>query len=165
MRLLVTGCVLAIAASLALPLSASAQALSGQMAPYSYLLGAAWNCTTNLPAMMGQPARTDQGTATFEVAPGNVVHNHVATATYSGDYYFGYSTKMNSYWQTDADNIGGHGFVTSTDGKTYTGTMSMGPTSGQDTVTYTKVTDNKVTIHDVATGQGPQMVFDTVCTR
>ncbi|HEY6326577.1 MAG TPA: hypothetical protein VIW73_08735 [Candidatus Cybelea sp.] len=165
MRLLVTGCALAIAASLALPLSANAQALSGQMAPFSYLLGAAWNCTTDVPAMGGQPAHTDQGTATFEVAPGNVVHNHVATTTYSGDFYFGYSTKMSSYWQTDADNIGGHGFVTSTDGKIYTGTMSMGPMSVQDTVTYTKVTDNRVTIHDVATGSGPPMVFDTVCTR
>ncbi len=99
MRLLVTGA-LALAASLAMPLSAGAQALTGQMVPYSYLIGAAWNCTTNVPAMMGQPAHTDQGTATFEVVPGNVVHNHVATPTYAGDFYFGYSTRMSSFWQT-----------------------------------------------------------------
>lgn len=165
MRLLLTGCTLAIVTSLAMPLSANAQALTGQMAPYSYLIGAAWNCTTNVPAMMGQPARTDQGTATFEVAPGNVVHNHVVTPTYAGDFYFGYSTRMSSFWQTSADSYGGHGFLTSTDGKVYTGTTSMGPMGAQETVTYAQMAPNKVTVHDVVTGQGPQTVIDSVCTR
>ncbi len=165
MRLLVTTCALAIAASLALPLAVDAQALSGQMAPFSYLLGAPWNCTTNVPAMGGQPAHTDQGTATFDVAPGNVVHNHVATPVYSGDFYFGYSTRMSSFWQTDADSVGGYGFLTSTDGKVYTGTTSMGPMSAQGTVTYTKVAPNKVTVHEVVAGSGPQAVIDSVCTR
>jgi hypothetical protein len=165
MRLLVTGCALALAASLALPLSANAQALTGQMAPFSYLVGTAWNCTTNVPAMGGQPARTDQGTATFEVVSGNVVHNHVATPAYAGDFYFGYSTRMSSFWQTSADSFGGHGFLTSTDGKVYTGTTSMGPLGAQETVTYTKVAPNKVTVHDVVTGSGPQTVIDSVCTR
>ena len=165
MRLLVTGCALALAASLALPLSALAQALSGQMAPFSYLLGAPWNCTTNVPAMMGQPAHTDQGTASFEVAPGNVMHNHVATPMYAGDFYFGYSTRMSSFWQTDADSFGGHGFLTSTDGKVYTGTTSMGPMGAQETVTYTKVAPNKVTVHDVVTGSGGPTAIDSVCTR
>ncbi len=165
MRLLITGCALAIAASAALPLMAGAQTLSGQMVPYGYLIGAAWNCTTNVPAMMGQPAHTDQGTATFEAVPGNVVHNHVATPTYAGDFYFGYSTRMSSFWQTSADSFGGHGFLTSTDGKAYTGTTSMGPMSSQEAVTYTKVAPNKVTVHDVVSGQGPQIVIDSVCTR
>jgi hypothetical protein len=165
MRLLVTGCALALAASLAMPLSAGAQALTGQMVPYGYLIGAPWNCTTNVPAMMGQPAHTDQGTATFEAVPGNVVHNHVATPTYAGDFYFGYSTRMSSFWQTSADSFGGHGFLTSTDGKVYTGTTSMGPMSSQESVTYTRVAPNKVTVHDVVTGQGPQIVIDSVCTR
>jgi hypothetical protein len=165
MRLLVMGGALAIAAVLAQPLSADAQALSGQMTPFGYLLGTAWNCTTNVPAMGSQPAHTDQGTATFDVAPGNVVHNHVATPNYSGDFYFGYSTRMSSFWQTDADSVGGHGFLTSTDGKVYTGTTSMGPMNAQDTVTYTKVAPNKVTVHEVVTGSGPQAVVDSVCTR
>jgi hypothetical protein len=165
MRLLVTACALAIAASLALPLAARAQALSGEMAPFGYLLGSAWNCSTNVPAMMGQPAHTDQGTATFDVAPGNVIHNHVATPTYAGDFYFGYYAKMSSYWQTSADSFGGHAFLTSTDGRTYTGTTSMGPMNAQDTVTYAKVAANKVTVHEVIAGSGPQSVIDTVCTR
>ena len=105
--------------------------------------------------MGNQAAHTDQGTATFDVVPGNVVHNHVSTTAYSGDFYFGYSDRTNSYWQTNADNMGVHAFLTSTDGKTYTGTSSMGPMSMQDTVTYAKVSPNKVTVHEVLSGRGP----------
>ena len=139
--------------------------LSGSMAPFSYLLGAPWNCSTNVPAMGNQAAHTDQGTATFDVVPGNVAHNHVSTTAYSGDFYFGYSDRTNSYWQTNADNMGVHAFLTSTDGKTYTGTSSMGPMSMQDTVTYAKVSPNKVTVHEVLSGGAPQATFDSVCTR
>jgi hypothetical protein len=147
------------------PADAQAVALTGNMAPFSYLLGEPWSCTTNVPAMGGQPARTDQGTATFVVAPGNVVHNHVATPTYSGDFYFGYSDRMNTYWQVSADNVGVYAFLTSSDGKTYTGTSSIGRLAMQDTVTYSKVTPNKVTVHEVLTGTEPTATFDSVCTR
>lgn len=143
----------------------AADALAGKMTPFGYLLGGSWNCSTKVPAMGNQPARTDQGTATFDVVPGNVVHNHVSTPTYSGDFYFGYSDRASSYWQTEADNMGVHGFLTSTDGITYTGTSAMGPTATQDTVTYTKVTPSRVTVHEVLLGLGPQGVFDSVCTR
>ena len=67
---------------------------------------------------------------------GNVVHNRVQTTTYAGDFYFGYSDRMSTYWQTSADNIGGHGFLTSSDGKTYTGTSSMGPMSMQEALRH-----------------------------
>ncbi len=144
---------------------AADDALTGKMAPFSYLLGAPWNCSTNVPAMGSQPAHTDQGTATFDVVPGNAVHNHVSTPRYSGDFYFGLSDRMNSYWQTNADNMGGHAFLTSSDGRTYTGTASMGATSMQDTVTYNKVAPNRVTVHEVISGAAPQATFDTVCTR
>jgi hypothetical protein len=143
---------------------ARAADLTGKMTGYGYLLGAPWNCTTNVPAMGSIPAHTDQGTATFEVAPGNTVHNHVATPTYSGDFYFGYNDKMSMYWQANADNMGVHAFLTSADGKTYTGTSSMGPLSMQDAVTYAKVADNKVTVHEILTGAMPA-TFDSVCTR
>jgi hypothetical protein len=156
---------LSIFASVFAASPARADDLTAKMAPFSYLLGAPWNCTTNVPAMGGQPARTDQGTATFDVAPGNVVHNRVQTTTYAGDFYFGYSDRMSTYWQTSADNIGGHGFLTSSDGKTYTGTSSMGPMSMQDTVTYGKASENKVTVHEVLSGGPMAGTFDTVCTR
>jgi hypothetical protein len=142
----------------------AADALTGNMQPFSYLLGAPWNCSTNVPAMGGMPAHTDQGTATFNVAPGNVAHNHVSTPTYSGDFYFGYNTRMNSFWQTSADSMGGSGFLTSSDGKSYTGTSSMGPLSSPETVTYAKLSDNKVTVHDVISGSMPATI-DSVCTR
>jgi hypothetical protein len=149
----------------AAPVQAQPVALTGKMAPFSYLLGTPWNCSTNVPAMMGQPAHTDRGTAGFEVAPGNVVHNHVSTPMYSGDFYFGYNDKMSMYWQASADNMGGHGFSTSSDGKTYNGTTSMGPTAAQDVVTYNKVSDNNVTVHDVVTVGSQSTTFDTTCTR
>ncbi len=161
------GLALVLAASLISVGTVRAQdnALAGKMAAFSYLLGGPWNCSTNVPAMGSRPAHTDQGSATFDVVPGNAVHNHVSTPTYSGDFYFGFSDRMNSYWQTDADNMGGHAFLTSTDGATYSGTASMGPMSMQDTVTYARVAPNKVTVHEVISGSAPQAVFDTVCTR
>ncbi len=139
--------------------------LTGKMSAFGYLLGAAWNCSTSVPAMGDMPAHTDRGTATFEVAPGNTVHNHVSTPNYSGDFYFGYTDKMGMYWQVDSDNIGGHAFLTSSDGITYNGTSSMGPLSMQDTVTYAKLAPNKVTVHEVLTGSAPTATFDSVCTR
>jgi len=145
--------------------AARADDLTAKMTVYSYLLGAPWNCTTNIPAMGGQPARTDSATTTFDVVPGNVVHNRVLTTTYAGDFYFGYSDRMSTYWQTSADNLGGHAFLTSSDGNTYTGTSSMGPMSMQDTITYGKVTPNKVTVHEVLSGGPMAGTFDTVCTR
>lgn len=155
-------CVLAFAL-VATP--ARAADLTGKMALLSYLLGTPWNCTTNIPAMGAQPARTDSGTATFDVVPGNVVHNHVQTATYFGDSYLGYSEQTGSYWQTSANNIGGYSFLTSSDGTTFTGTSSMGPTSLQDTTTYTKASPSKVTVHEVLSGGPMAGTFDTVCTR
>ncbi len=156
---------LSVLASIFAASPARADDLTGQMAPFSYLLGAPWNCSTNVPAMGGQPARTDKGTGTFDVVPGNVMHNRVQTAMYVGDFYFGYTDRMSTYWQTSADNIGGYSFLTSGDGKTYSGTSSMGPMSMQDTVTYGKVSPNKVTVHEVLTGGPIAGTFDTVCTR
>ncbi len=144
---------------------ARAADLTGKMAPYAYLISAPWNCTTNVPAMAGQPARTDQGTATFDAVSGNVMHNHVSTPVYSGDSYFGYNDRMSSYWEVDADSMGGHAFLTSSDGKTYSGTSSMGPMSMQETTAYSKVADNKVTVHQVITVQGQAVTIDSVCTR
>jgi hypothetical protein len=144
---------------------ARADDLTGKMAPYSYLTAKPWNCTTNVPAMGGQPARTDQSTATFDVVPGNVVHNHVQGANFSGDYYFGYTERMNSYWQSAADNMGGHSFLTSSDGKTYSGTAGMGPMTMQDTTTYAKLAPDKVSVHEVISGGPMAGTFDTTCTQ
>jgi hypothetical protein len=164
-RLFGCAAALAVGALLATASPSGAADLTGNMAPFGYLLGAPWNCTTNVPAMGSRPAHSEQGTATFDAVAGNTVHNHVATPDYSGDFYFGYNDKMSMYWQTSADNMGVHAFLTSSDGKTYTGTSSMGPLSMQDTVTYGKLSDNKVTVHEVLTGAVPTATFDSVCTR
>jgi hypothetical protein len=60
--------------------------------------------------------------------------------------------------------MGGYSFMTSTDGKAYTGTSSMGPMNSPATVTYAKVSDSKVTVHEVLSGSMP-VTFDSVCTR
>jgi hypothetical protein len=151
--------------SVAGPAHAQPVALTEKMAPFAYLLGTPWSCTTNVPAMDNMPAHTDRGIAGFEVAPGNVVHGHATTPNYSGDYYYGYSTKTNMYWQDAADNMGAHNFLTSSDGHTYSGTSSMGPVSMQDTVVYSR-SGNTITIHETLSGQGPMAgSFDTTCTR
>ncbi|HLX26684.1 MAG TPA: hypothetical protein VKR05_06800 [Candidatus Cybelea sp.] len=144
---------------------ARADDLTGKMTPFNYLMAKPWNCTTSVPAMGSEPARTDQSTATFEAAPRNTVHNHIQSSLFAGDFYFGFSDRMNSYWETGANNVGGHSFVSSTDGKTYTGTSSMGPMSAQDTVTYLKVAPNKVTVHEVLSGGPMAGTFDSVCTQ
>jgi hypothetical protein len=147
------------------PAHAQGSALSGEMAYANSLLGGSWNCTTSVPAMMGQPAHTEQVTVTFDAVPGNVFHDHVASSSYVGDDYFGYSSKMKMYWSTSADNQGGHGFATSTDAKTYTGTSAMGPTSMNVTSTYAIVSASSIGLHQVMSGNGQQQVFDSHCTR
>jgi hypothetical protein len=139
--------------------------LTGQMATMNSLVGAPWSCSTSVPAMMGQPAHTDQATVAFDVVPGNVMHDHVSGATYTGDDYYGYSSRMSTYWSTSADNMGGHGFATSPDGKTYTGTSSMGPTTMNVTSTYTIAAPNKATVHEVLSGNGENASIDTSCSR
>src|SRR5579863_619276 len=139
--------------------------LTNQMATMNALTGAPWSCSSTVPAMMGQPAHTDQATVTFDVVPGNVLHDHVAGTTYTGDDYYGYSSKMSTYWSTSADNMGGHGFATSPDGKTYTGTSSMGPAAMNVITTYTIVAPNKATVHEVLSGNGETASIDTSCSR
>jgi hypothetical protein len=147
------------------PALAADTMLTGQMATMNALTGAPWSCSTSVPAMMGQPAHTDQATVTFGVVPGNVIHDHVSGAPYVGDDYYGYSSKMSTHWSTSADNMGGHGFATSPDGKTYTGTSSMGPATMNVTSTYTIVGPNQATVHEVLSGNGVNASIDTTCSR
>lgn len=147
------------------PAQAQGGALSGEMVYGNSLVGGSWHCATAVPAMMGQPAHTDQVTLTFDAVPGNVLHDHVAGSAYTGDDYFGYTSKMKMYWSTSADNQGGHGFTTSTDGKTYTGTSAMGPMEMNVTSTYGKGSAGNITLHQVLSGNGQQLTFDSSCTR
>ncbi len=139
--------------------------LSGKMAFFNYIFGAPWQCTTNVPAMHGQPARVDTGPVTFSTAAGNVMHVHVKTSTYEADQYFGYAATPNAYWSSIADNMGQGMVQTSPDGKTYTGSFMMGATQATQSDTYTRASDNRVTVHEVTTVNGQQTPIDTVCTR
>lgn len=151
--------------AVASPAQAAEQTLTGQMDAMNYLAGAAWNCSTKVPAMHGQPARTDEATVTFEVVTGNVIHDHVTGANYVGDDYYGFDPTANAYWSTSADNMGAYGHASSTTGKTFTGTSSAGSATTNVSSTYTKVSPNFITIHNVLSGGGQDATIDTVCTR
>jgi hypothetical protein len=139
--------------------------LTGKMAPFSYLLGTAWTCNVSVPAMMGQPAHAEKSTVTFDMAPGNVMHVHIAAADLSGDQYFGFSTRQNVYWSSNANSMGQSLMQTSTDGKNYAGSTAMGPTSVTVRDTYSKVADNHMTFQDTATVNGQNYVTTGDCTR
>ena len=161
-------CVAAAAAMAGSVLYASpvrADDLTGKMALYNYLTAKPWNCTISFSAMGDMPAHTDQATATFVVVPGNVMHDHVQSPMFVGDFYFGYSEPTNSYWQADANNMSFHTFLTSSDGRTYSGTASLGPSSMQDTTTYSKLASDRVTVHEVTSGGPMAATYDTICTQ
>jgi hypothetical protein len=160
-------CAVAVAAFIAVPAPAKAAdtALTGQMASFNYLLGAPWTCTTQLPAMHGMPAHTEQGTVTFEVAPRNIIHDHVSGANYMGDDYFGYSSRMSNYWTASADNQASYGIQTSSDGRTFTGTTHMGMMAMDVTTTYTKPGANSISMTQVMSGGGQSATISTSCTR
>ena len=108
------------------------------MASFSYLMGAPWNCTSNVPAMGGMAAHTDHLTVAFDIAPHNTMHDHVT----------------------------GDGISASTDGKTYSGMMGMGGMRFQQTTTYTKVDDNHVTMRQTMTTEGqPATTIESACSR
>jgi hypothetical protein len=138
---------------------------TGEMASFGYLLGAPWACTTQVPAMPGMAAHTDQLTVTFDLTPHNVIHDHVAGADYMGDDYFGYSSKMSNYWTTSADNDGSYGIATSADGKAFTGTMHMGMMAMDVTTTYAKSGANGISMTQVISGGGQQATLSSSCTR
>lgn len=147
------------------PGAAAVAALTGEMSAFNALLGPAWNCTTSLPAMGAMPAHTEQLTVTFDVAPGNVLHDAISGEHYRGDDYFGYSSRFNNYWSASADSHAVHGFATSNDGKTYTGTSWFGPRTMQVTTTYTKAGPNRTAMRQVLSGDGEEMTIASACAR
>jgi hypothetical protein len=144
---------------------ARADVLTGKMARFNDAAGGPWTCSTKVPAIGDRAAHTDTSTATFETVPGNVVHYHIAGVDYSGDFYVGYNPRGGVYWQTGADSLGMHAFLTSSDALTYNGTSSLGTIDMQDTITYAKTGPNTRSAHEVLTGKGSQTVFDTTCSR
>lgn len=162
----------ALAALLAMPLLIAAPAfaqtsatLTGKMAAFNYVFGSPFNCTANVPAMGGQPAHTENTTATFDVVPNNVMHVHIAGTQFSGDQYFGYSTQGNTYWSTIAGSDGSAGTETSTDGKTYRGSMSMGAMNGTAEDVYNRTDNNHVAIRSTATIGGQTATTTISCSR
>jgi hypothetical protein len=143
----------------------AADALTGEMAGYNFLLGGPWTCTSNVPSIMGMPARTDTLTGTFDVVPRNVLHATFASADFHGDEYFGFSKRFNNYWSAEADSHAIHGFAMSVDGKTFTGTSYLGTGSMSDVSTYTKLSPTQTAMREVLSGNGNSFTIETTCRR
>lgn len=143
----------------------AANTLTGQMAGRNFLLGSSWNCITNVPSIMGMPARTDAMTVSFDVVPHNVLHVTLSGADYRGDEYFGYSERFKNFWNTSASSHGIHTFATSADGMTFSGTSYLGTGSMHDSITYTKLSDTKTTVREVLSGNGNSFTIKSHCTR
>lgn len=155
------GLMLSVAVASAQP----ASTLSGQMALFNYVFGRAWSCAASVPAMGGKPAHTSNSTATFDVAPNNVLHVRVAGSDFTADQYFGYGDRAKVYWSASSDSTGAASAETSVDGKTYRGSLSMGPMNGTAQDTYAKTDDNHVTIHSVGTLGGQSETTVVTCSR
>ena len=140
-----------------------ADPLTGQMARFNHLIGQTWACTTSVPAFGGRAAHTDQSTVSFSSVPGNVVRYHITGSDYDGDFYNGYDARTNEYWETGADSLGTHLFLTSADGENYTGTSFLGSIAMHDTIVRTEVSPDKTVVHEVLSGNGHETAFEYVC--
>lgn len=143
----------------------AAASLTGKMAPFTYLLAGPWTCVTHVPAMMGRPAHTETATVTFDTQPNDVMHVHVSGGGYVSDQYLGYSTQANSYWSSASDSAGMTVSEQSPDGKAFRGIAALAGISGNAQDTYTKVAENRVTVHSVTSLGGQQTATDSTCTR
>lgn len=164
--LLVATCAASLLAFVALaPAHAADGSLTGKMAPFNYLIGGTWTCSTKMSAMGGRPASSGHSTVTFDVVPSNAFHDHVASPEYADDDYYGYDAKSATFWNSSADNFGGHQYATSKDGVTYDGTSWERSSTTSVVSTYKKVTPTKVLVHEVLTSKGHTGTFDATCTK
>lgn len=165
-RRCVTAAVLAASLPFTSPKTIGAQTvLSEKMAQYADLIGGTWSCVTRVPPAPGSSVHEDRSTAVFAIAPGGVVHDHIAAPDYSGDFYIGYDDRAGKYWMTGADSLGTNLSLTSNDGQHYTGTSSMGGVVMNDSATYTRQGPNQRSSHELFTRPGVEASFDTLCTR
>lgn len=143
----------------------AADALTGKMAMFNYLLGGAWTCSTKVPAMNGRRSHLDASTIQFDVAPMNVLHDHVSASDYAGDDYFAFDPKSNMYWNGSLGSTGNHGYASSTNGNVYSGLSWSGKNPENVTTRYTKVNANLVKTHVTTVNGGREDTIDSVCSR
>jgi hypothetical protein len=140
-------------------------ALVGNMAAMQFLVGS-WSCAVKLAAMQGQPARTDHGTVTYDVVPGNALHSHVTANDYASDNFSGYVDEAKIYWTNTIDAYGTVSSETSTDGKIFSGTSTGGGTTSQIRDTLTHPTSDTIRdVQEVQTKGAWQTATDASCTR
>ena len=148
--------------------SADDSMMSGSMGipkDHAYLLGN-WNCTVNLPAMMGHGAEVDHGAMTISVSPMMTLRSHVDAKDYMSDSYEGYDMKTKTHWLTTSDTTGQVTSETSVDGKTFTGTTWGDGAATPIRDVQTKLSDTK--IRDITTlkmNGSWSMLADATCIK
>jgi hypothetical protein len=140
-------------------------ALAGGMAAMQFLVGS-WSCTVKLAAMQGQPARTDHGTVTYSVVPGNALHAQVTAGDYASENFSGYVEDAKVYWTNTIDAYGTVSSETSKDGKVFTGTSTGGGTTStiRDTITH-PASDTTRDVQEVQSNGAWQTATDASCKR
>ena len=164
-------CLVAVLASAAAinQSNAAGPALTGKMTQLQYLIGS-WTCQTKLPAMGKEPARTEKGTISFEIEPGNTVGYDVSGSKFSAAGYLGYQQATKLWWSSSADTLGevtfesgasGYGNVNVMTGMTF---YAGKHTSSRDTITKTSETKYE-DLYEVEESGKWTLGSDSVCAK
>ena len=149
------------------------QVLTGKMTVFNYLLGRPWACRPKPDSTTLQPApdlaltvTPDLAlTVTFDVVSTNVLHLHATSSQSFSDSYFGFDSKNNVYYRSEAGSYGGAMRETSRDGENFTGTSitSAGMiATARDTF---KGDGASRTVVSVVSFNGNDQTLILVCTR
>ena len=139
--------------------------LTGKMAVFNYLLGTAWQCDSRTLDTNGKVVRTTKSTVMFDTAPSNTLHFHVLSDKVSTDQYIGYVADVDGYWSTLSNSAGISMLQTSSDGKNFDGSTTLGSTKVYLSTTYTKVDDSHASVKMISTINGRQEESDGTCSR
>jgi hypothetical protein len=165
-HLVVSICTLAVAAVPAAR-AFSADALTDKMAIFSHLVGGTWTCSVRVPALSGHPAETIYYSATYDVAPRNILHSHISWRDIAADQYYGYNTNSRSYWQAALDTEGVYGWATWPNGTAYSGYAwdhNLTSVKGGVFDSYANLNANRLNGRFISP-RGNQVAVTSVCTR
>ena len=142
------------------------QVLTGKMTVFNYLLGRPWACRPKPDSTTLQTAPPELAlTVTFDVVSSNVLHLHATSSQSFSDSYFGFDSKNNIYYRSEAGSYGGAMRETSKDGENFTGT-SITPAGMIATVRDAFKGDvASRTVVSVVSFNGNDQTLTLVCTR
>lgn len=122
-HLLLTAAALCVAAAVTLGAAAPvvhgmAPNLTGKMARWRMLIGD-WTCTS------GSGSNGMTSTVSFQAAPNNTLQVWARSPEVDVTGFFGFDAISGTWWSAYTDSAGARTYETSSDGKTFTGTVSL----------------------------------------